>query len=150
VPWLNADFSLQVTPALNDHRVRIIKKPCKRCRASNLVVPQGGIEPPTRGFSDLRLGVYPDAEVAGLRLGSGFPGSPMSTMLLQNPCFHTLLVTPLRGPGSTQRRRRLDRGSFKYSPRSPPPVVRSPPECAGPRPPAEARSNREGNRNAAH
>ncbi len=79
---------------LNDYQIRMMTKPPKRWRHSHLMVRQGGIELPTRGFSDPSLGVYPDAEVAGLRLGRGFPGSPMSTMLLQNPCLHTLLVTP--------------------------------------------------------
>ncbi len=72
------------------------EKPCKRCRVSDLLVPQGGIERLTRGFSDLRLTVYADVDgdVAGIRSQRGFPGSPMSTPLLPYPHFWTLLVTP--------------------------------------------------------
>ena len=58
------------------------------------LVPQGGIEPPTRGFSDLGLEVYSTADVAGIRSGRRFSRSRVSTTLLPYARFHTLLVTP--------------------------------------------------------
>jgi hypothetical protein len=45
-------FSLLVTPALHGHETQIVETLQAR-RGFKKVVLQGGIEPPTRGFSDL-------------------------------------------------------------------------------------------------
>ena len=85
--------------AFQPHEAATRNKPSPPQSREKRMVPQGGIEPPTRGFSDLSPSVYPEAEGAGIRLARWFRGSPMSTGLLQYPSFQTLLVTPVSSTG---------------------------------------------------